>query len=178
VPIAFTLNLPGRELDPRGRYAVRGTILDSLGRLLWTTDTTHLIDPTQAAIDLGALMMVRVAAGEEPTAAERLRGGEWKVEDIGGRGIIDFTHVSLVFGHDSRITGVTGCNSYSVPYEVSGDRLSVGQGISTQRACLPALRDQERKFLQILSELTRFKFSETGALILSTADGETLTARR
>jgi putative lipoprotein len=178
VPLPFTLSLPPGKLEPRGRYAVRGTILDALGRLLWTTDTTHLIDPTQGTSDLGPLMMVRVAAGEEPTAAERLRGGEWKVEDIGERGIIDFTHVSLTFGHDGRITGVTGCNSYSFPYEVAGDTLSLGQGINTQRVCLPALEDQERKFLQILSQVTRFEFSETGALILSTAGGDTLTARR
>ncbi len=178
VPLPFTLSLPRGELDPRGRYAIRGTIVDSMGRLQWTTDTTHLIDPTQSASDLGPLRMVRVAAGVEPTAAERLRGGEWKVEDIGGRGIIDFSHVSLTFGHDGRITGDTGCNSYSVPYEVSGDRLSIGQGISTQRACLPALGNQERNFLQILSKVTRFEFSETGALILSTAAGDTVTARR
>ncbi|WP_193367119.1 META domain-containing protein [Pelagibius marinus] len=108
----------------------------------------------------------------------RLRSGEWVVEDIGGRGIIDFSRVSMTFGSEGCITGLTGCNSYSLPYQLSGDSLSVGQGINTLRACLPALGDQERKFLQILSQVTRFEFSETGALILSTADGDSLTARR
>ncbi len=178
VPLPFALSLPRGKLDPYGRYAVRGTILDSLGRLLWTTDTTHLIDPRQTASELGELMMVRVAAGADPSPAERLRGGEWRVEDVGGRGIIDFTHVSLTFGHDGRVAGLTGCNSYSAPYQVSGTSLAIGSAIATLRACLPALEDQEKEFLRILAGVSRFRFTETGALILSTADGDSLTARR
>ncbi|MEO3428184.1 YbaY family lipoprotein [Pelagibius sp. CAU 1746] len=178
VPIDFTLDLSRSDLDPRGRYAVRGSVLDARGRLLWTTDTTHLIDPAQSANHLGPLMLVPTAAAEDAAAADRLRGAEWRVEDIGRRGIVDFSRVSMTFGGDGRITGLTGCNSYSLTYRISGGRLSIGQGANTLRACLPALDDQQRRFLRILSQVSRFEFTEDGALILSTPEGEALTARR
>ncbi|AGH51715.1 hypothetical protein G432_20150 (plasmid) [Sphingomonas sp. MM-1] len=35
------------------RYAVRATITDPEGKLIWTTDTVHSVDPTRFEQDLG-----------------------------------------------------------------------------------------------------------------------------
>ncbi|MDC0662302.1 YbaY family lipoprotein [Marinobacter sp. SS21] len=62
VPFKFLLELDSAALQPRHRYAVRATIHDVRGQLLWTTDTVHAIDPAQSGADLGELVLVRVTS--------------------------------------------------------------------------------------------------------------------
>ncbi|SDW03375.1 putative lipoprotein [Marinobacter mobilis] len=60
VPIKFVLDVDSADLQHNHRYAVRAAIRDANGRLLWTTDTVHSVDPTQSGADLGALVLVRI----------------------------------------------------------------------------------------------------------------------
>ncbi|MDX1459363.1 MAG: YbaY family lipoprotein [Marinobacter sp.] len=60
VPFKFVVAVDPAELQPRHRYAVRATIHDARGQLMWTTDTVHVIDPTQTGAELGELVLVRV----------------------------------------------------------------------------------------------------------------------
>lgn len=129
------------------------------------------------AADTGSSAPAQEAATGTP-AAQQLRGGAWVVEDIARRGLIDYSRVTLNFGDDGRLSGLAGCNSYSASYEVSGSGLAIGQAIATLRPCAPALGNQEREFLRLLAEVARFEFDSSGALILTTPSGETLTARR
>lgn len=62
VPFQFALIVDADELDRRHRYAVRATIHDGHGTLMWTTDRVHAVDPVAATTDLGELVLVRVAA--------------------------------------------------------------------------------------------------------------------
>ena len=45
-------------------------------------------------------------------------------------------------------------------------------------ACPEALMNQERKLLDLLPSVETFRIDESGALVLNTADGKKITARR
>lgn len=117
-------------------------------------------------------------ASPEAAAAPLLTGGEWVVEDIGGKGIIDASRVTLNFGEDGRLAGRASCNRYNAGYTLEDGLRLVGAVAATRMACAPALMDQEGRFLRLLGEIEKFHFDVTGALILTTASGQTLLARR
>lgn len=106
-----------------------------------------------------------------------LVGKAWIVEDIGDRGVIDDARATLLFGHDGRVAGDTSCNRYFADYEIDGQTLKIGYAGVTKRACAPAVMNQEQRFLEVLNAVDSFRIDPTGALILSTPAGETITAR-
>jgi heat shock protein HslJ/membrane-bound inhibitor of C-type lysozyme len=110
--------------------------------------------------------------------ASLLHGAEWLVEDIDRAGIVDNLRVTLRFGTDSRVAGNASCNSYSGSYTLTGEGLTVSKIVTTLKACAPALMTQEAKFLDVLANVRRFEVRPDGALVLSTSDGRTITARR
>lgn len=114
--------------------------------------------------------------GGSPAAL--LLGGEWVVEDIVGKGIVDNSRATLNFGEDGTLTGRGSCNTYGATWNLSGERLTVTEGRATLMACSPALDNQEREFMRILAAANRFDITDDGALLLVAGDGETITARR
>lgn len=112
-----------------------------------------------------------------PGTDAALVGKTWAVEDISGRGVIDDPRATLVFGADGRLSGDTSCNRYFADYTVDGAKLSIGQAGVTRRACVPAVMDQERRFLDVLNAVDSFAIDASGALVLRTPAGVTLTAR-
>ena len=129
--------------------------------------------PYQVAVELPSTSL----AGCGGNSHNLLTGQEWIVEDIDQRGIIDASHITLQFNNDGRLSGLASCNHYSASYHF-GESLQISNAISTRKACAPALMNQESLFLSILAEVRDVRFDETAALILTTADGRTLTARR
>lgn len=73
---------------------------------------------------------------------------------------------------------MTGSYRLSDPDEPTGGELVFGPLGTSRMACPEALENQERKLLTLLERVERFDIDDTGALQLSTADGETVTARR
>ncbi|NIN34520.1 MAG: META domain-containing protein [Gammaproteobacteria bacterium] len=124
------------------------------------------------------IMSDKTLSGCGGQSVSLLLGDEWIVEDIGNKGIIDFSRVTINFSEDGRIHGLAGCNQYSGSYQISGELLSVGLLISTRRACPEALMNQEAFFLELLQLATGFDFDEHGALIIKTKEGKTILIRR
>jgi heat shock protein HslJ/uncharacterized lipoprotein YbaY len=108
---------------------------------------------------------------------QELQDGEWVVEDINGRGIIDNSRGTLNFSADGAVSGMAFCNNYRGSYTLNGDNLTMGQLVSTRRACPPALMNQEKLFTDVLAAVHRFEINANGALILH-ASGQTITARQ
>jgi heat shock protein HslJ/membrane-bound inhibitor of C-type lysozyme len=106
-----------------------------------------------------------------------LTGEEWVVEDINNRGIIDFSRVTLKFDDKGRLSGQASCNQYTTTYEFR-EGLDIAGAITTRKACAPALMQQEELFLALLRDITRLDFTPRGALLLTTSDGKSITARR
>ncbi|MEZ5997966.1 MAG: YbaY family lipoprotein [Hyphomonas sp.] len=178
VPLPFELSYEAGALPANGRYTVRGTISDPGGKLLWTTDTSNPVTPGNGDTDLGMLVLVSAAPARPPAPQPALTGAEWIVEDVNRTGIIDASHISMAFGTDGRVTGLASCNNYTGSYTQDGSALTVGPLAMTRKMCPEALMNQEMKFTGILARVTGFSFDETGALVLLTGEGETLTARR
>ena len=100
------------------------------------------------------------------------------IEDIAGGGVIDNTHASLQFFADGRLAGSATCNRILGSYKTEGAKLRIAPAGTTMMACPPALMDQERNLLDLLPAIASYRIDKTGALVLSTADGKTILARR
>ncbi|WP_260581709.1 YbaY family lipoprotein [Sphingopyxis sp. PET50] len=60
VPLAFSLTVDERRLDPRHRYAVSARITDASGKLMFITDTHNGVAfDGRPRIDMGTLMLVK-----------------------------------------------------------------------------------------------------------------------
>ncbi len=107
-----------------------------------------------------------------------LVGVEWVVEDIASEGIIDNSKVTINFNRDGKLYGTSSCNSYSSSYEITGESLMFTPPVGTLKACPSAIMMQERQFLDLLVKVNRYDIDGFGALILTTDDGKTITARQ
>lgn len=107
-----------------------------------------------------------------------LRAGEWKIDDIDGKGVIDNSPATLLFGSNGRLSGNAICNRLIASYTVQNSRLAITPAGTTMMACPPALMDQERKLVDLLATVASYRIDRTGALFLNTASGKQIVARR
>ena len=85
------------------------------------------------------------------------------------------TEVTAVFGADGTLSGSAGCNRYSAPYEVDGNKIKIGLAISTMMACPEPIMTQEQAYLAALPQAATFNIQgtrlelrdATGALLAS-----------
>jgi heat shock protein HslJ len=76
---------------------------------------------------------------------------------------------------DHRAFGNAGCNRYSGPYTLEGNRLTFGPAISTKMACAEGM-EVETALLSMLPEVTAFAATDS-SLTLSGAAGPLATFR-
>ena len=117
-------------------------------------------------------------AGTHPAPTAGLAGAEWVVADIVGRGVVDDSQVTLMFGDDGRLSGSASCNRLIGKYVAEGTTLRISDAGLTMMACPPALMDQEQRLVEVLNAVDTYRIDETGTLVLSTHSGATVTARR
>lgn len=116
---------------------------------------------------------------DKEAGAGVIKGLEWVVEDIDGKGIIDNSHLTLTFGDDGRVFGSAGCNRYTGGYELSETTLEIAPGMaSTRMACMaPALGEQENTYLSLLPSMTRAELDEEGKALRLSGEKGTLLYR-
>jgi heat shock protein HslJ len=114
--------------------------------------------------------------GGEP--ASLLQGGEWTVDEVGGKAPATDSKITLNFGADGSLSGSSSCNRLATSYTLTGESLAIAQGAGTMMACEQPVMEQESGFLALLSQVNRFSVADDGALLLQTADGKTIRARR
>ena len=120
-------------------------------------------------------LVAAVALLQPHMGGPSIEGIVWRAEDIGGGGIIDRSRATLTFDADGRISGSASCNQYSGSYALDrGALIFTSALVATQKACVPSLMDQERRFLAILGAARRIERLPTGALLLSTSEGKSL----
>lgn len=107
-----------------------------------------------------------------------LLGAEWVVENIADAGVIDNSRASLQFLPEGRLAGSGTCNRLLGSYQTEGQTLSFSNTGTTMMACPPALMNQERKLLDLLTQVQRWQIDATGALVLTAKNGQTIVARR
>jgi putative lipoprotein len=114
------------------------------------------------------------AAPRAARAGAAWDGSTWLVEDIRRRGVIDNAQTTLRIEADGAVSGSTGCNAYSGRAKIEGDAIRFGSLAVAARACVPALADQERKFLSAISLVRARRMDRFGRLQLVSAQGEAL----
>lgn len=123
------------------------------------------------AVQLGGCALMRDSEVKSP-----LLVGPWRIEDVNGAGV-DGARLTIEFGVDGRVAGVSGCNRFTGPYEAKGkDKVRIGPLATTRKMCPEALMDIEAKTLAALSAARRYQKDETSAVILSGAE-QRLTLR-
>lgn len=129
----------------------------------------------------GALLASIAIAGCATTgAADRtaLLGGEWRVAEVGTSAVIADSRASLGFSEDGRLYGNASCNRLVGTYRVEGAQLTISNSGLTMMACPSAEMDQERRFVDILNQVSSYEIDATGALVLRTPSGAKIVARR
>tara|TARA_R110000850_G_scaffold135116_3_gene256283 strand:- start:2452 stop:2901 length:450 start_codon:yes stop_codon:yes gene_type:complete len=77
--------------------------------------------------------------------------GEWRVEYIAGRGVIDNSPARLRFGEEGKLNGNASCNRFFGDYQRDANRLTIKEPLGTTRMlCIPALNEQEARLLTAL----------------------------
>jgi heat shock protein HslJ len=116
------------------------------------------------------IVMPQMAA----SSAGRLEGPTWLAEDIGGRGVLDNVPSTLVFGPRGKVTGSGGCNRLFGTVTIAGGAMTFGGIGTTRKACVPAVMDQERKFLDALAAARTFQFDGAFLKLHSAGGAEVL----
>jgi heat shock protein HslJ len=128
---------------------------------------------------LGALLAalaLSACSGEDSAAAEpgSIEGIPWVL----AAGIVvgdGATAPSAAFG-DGTMSGSTGCNRYTAPYEIDGASLRIGRIATTAMACPPPADAVEREFVAALERVTAWR-TEGGELALRGDGAPTLRFR-
>ena len=134
----------------------------------------RLMTVVMAAL-LGMLLLVGACAGAGPGSGDALDGTSWALVSYGETRPIPGTTITAKFA-DGQLRGSAGCNSYFGSYQVSGDKIRVGDMAMTEMACLePAgVMEQELVFAQLMRDAQSFRLVD-GQLQIFRPDGETLT---
>jgi heat shock protein HslJ len=113
-------------------------------------------------------------ASAPPGNSASLFGKRWVLTEMGGKQMsaakpyIEFEEKSR------RVSGDSGCNRFSGPFEMSGTSLKLSRLISTRRACLAGEANRiETSFLQALEKVTRFE-AQQNVLRLFAGDNPSL----
>ncbi len=109
--------------------------------------------------------------------SQALQGTSWDVIGYNNgkqavTSVLAGTTLTAEFGKDGTLSGNGGCNTYSGPYQVNGNQITIGPLISTMMACGdPAgVMDQETQYLAALQSAATYQMDGT-ALELRTKDG-------
>jgi heat shock protein HslJ/membrane-bound inhibitor of C-type lysozyme len=132
--------------------------------------------PHPATVQVGLRGQVFKGCGGEPVAL--LGGVEWRVDSIGGAALVNGSAVSLRFTDDGSVWGQAGCNRFSGRYRLSGEGLTIMPPAATRMACSSPLMAQEARFFELLGAVQRFDIGADGALLLRSAAGQDIVARR
>ena len=92
--------------------------------------TSHIPDPTELA-------------------------GDWLLEDLGGRGVMDMVQTTLAFDGEGRVSGSGGCNRFTGSYTFTDGELSFSPLAGTKMMCPEAVMDQEDRFHMALGTIER-----------------------
>lgn len=97
--------------------------------------------------------------------------GKWLAEDIESRGVLDITQSTMEISKDGSVSGSTCVNRYHGKVTWEANSMTFGPLATTRRGGVPALMDQENRFISALGKVSSFHIGETGLLYLADAEG-------
>lgn len=95
-----------------------------------------------------------------------LVGTEWRLDDLGGAGVIDNSQATLTFLEGGRVAGNGSCNRFTGAATITGQTVKMGPMASTRMACpSEAVSNQELKYLKALEGAMHYEWKEPYLLI-------------
>ncbi|WP_166358967.1 META domain-containing protein [Pseudomonas akapageensis] len=113
--------------------------------------------PVKRTLLIGLLGSTLLGCAEQPMKLEQER--TYVLEWIGERPLMDYSHLTLTLADDGRAYGNAGCNHWFASYTLQGNTLTFGKVGSTRKLCVPALMEQEQRFLKALETVQRWDVS-------------------
>nr|PZN63350.1 MAG: hypothetical protein DIU62_11190 [Pseudomonadota bacterium] len=129
---------------------------------------------------LSLLLSACASTGPAPGPVPDLGGTRWTIVAVdGGAPVRGESPLSVEFGVDGRVSGNSGCNSFSGPYIREESVLRIGEVMSTRRACVDERRQrQEARVLAILRGDARVRRERDDTISLRSEAGSLLLAPR
>lgn len=167
VPASFELPYDPALIDDRMRYAVRASISDESGRLMWVTDASYPV-LTQGASDTVDLVLVKMASDAAPS----LEDSTWQVVELNGATVTAKRLPELSFADQGKFSAHTGCNTLGGNARVSGAKMSFPENMAmTMMACPPPYDQLEPDFVKALGQVDGFSL-DGEFLLLTDVDGK------
>ena len=194
----WILRLSGDDADYLGNYGEtriagrvtgREALSDNANQLTvesesgerFTARIEHAIcQDSMAGLSYPDTVSVTLADGETYSgcggdAESLLTGDVWRVTHIAGEEVPGPRAVTLEFDGEGRLSGQAPCNRYSASYQMTGEGIVLGQGVSTRMACAGDLMGLESTFLSIIQGSLPASIDEDGTLSLG--EGRILAIR-
>jgi heat shock protein HslJ len=128
---------------------------------------------TSTAIWVTVALLILLSACGEINPGDVLNGTSWTLISMNNTLPIEGRKSTLEFA-EGRLSGSSGCNSFSGTYEVKGEMISTGPIAMTLMACAEiGVMEQEQLFLAYLQDVKTFKFSD-GQLEIIRSNGKAL----
>ena len=152
-PLPFELKYERSRILPDHTYVVKAVIRNA-GEILLTTDKDQLVitqgNPTEVE-----LVLVRPTS-EIVAQPDVLQGTTWRLDDLGGAGVLDKIEATLEFAEGGKFAGNGSCNRFFGTAVVSGTTIKLGPVGATLMACAEAAMDQEKRYFEALNSAERF----------------------
>jgi heat shock protein HslJ/membrane-bound inhibitor of C-type lysozyme len=104
-------------------------------------------------------------------------GIEWKAVSIDREDVIAGSNVTVTFHADGKVSGIASVNNYTAPWMAYGNKIIISDGISTKKAGLPDMMDQEDRFLEFLRGVDRFIVQKDCLRLINKNGGEIVLTR-
>ena len=126
-----------------------------------------------------AVVLASCAASQPAISSPNLIKTEWQLEDLGGKGVVDWARATLAFPGENQAAGNGSCNRFFGPVEIKGDAIHFGPLVATRMACLAgAVSKQESDYLEALRNAERFSVDGPYLLIYCKGMGKPLRFTR
>ncbi len=108
---------------------------------------------------------------------QTLEGTDWTIIRVREMDALSDRPANIAFSN-GRISGTSGCNRFSGPYDVNTTALTLGPVAATKMACPGTAMEQETKLFAILKGTIGMTFRNGDTLILTGANGRTVVLKR
>jgi heat shock protein HslJ len=124
-------------------------------------------------IAFAVLCLCLLTACSVTNQRDPLNGSAWTLSSLNETPPLQGRKLTIEFG-EGKLSGSSGCNSYSGSYEIKGNKIKTGAIGMTLMACVdPGVMEQEQNFLAYLQDAQSFTLS-AGQLRIFRPDGKAL----
>ena len=104
--------------------------------------------------------------------------GDWKIDTIGGKPVVEKSEPTLAFAPDGSIHGNGSCNRFFGGFTLSGEGLKLSQVGASMMLCDQPVMEQEHALLAAFEGITHFEIVSPTQIRLMGASGVLVSLRK